>query len=109
MTWEQLSRLGRELPEVVEGTWFRTPALKVRGKSFVRLKERQVGRLSAGERRRAGDPDQSAAEPVLHHRSLRRLAGGAGEADEFARPRMSPAARARLAPQGSPHAGAAIR
>ena|ERR687887_2837545 len=39
MTWGQLSRLGRELPEVVEGTWFRTPALKVRGKSFVRLKE----------------------------------------------------------------------
>lgn len=39
MTWKQLSRLGRELPEVVEDIWFRTPALKVRGKSFVRLKE----------------------------------------------------------------------
>ena len=39
MTWEQLCKLGRELPDVVEGTWFRTPALKVRGKSFVRLKE----------------------------------------------------------------------
>lgn len=39
MKWEQLSRLGRELREVAEDVWFRTPALKVRGKSFVRLKE----------------------------------------------------------------------
>jgi hypothetical protein len=39
MKWEQLVKLGRELPEVEEGIWFRTPALKVRGKSFVRLKE----------------------------------------------------------------------
>ncbi|HYH97516.1 MmcQ/YjbR family DNA-binding protein [Hyalangium sp.] len=39
MKWEQLVELGCELPEVVEGIWFRTPALKVRGKSFVRLKE----------------------------------------------------------------------
>ena len=39
MKWEQLVQLGCELPEVEEGSWFRTPALKVRGKSFVRLKE----------------------------------------------------------------------
>ncbi len=39
MKWEQLVKLGCELPEVEEGIWFRTPALKVRGKSFVRLKE----------------------------------------------------------------------
>ena len=39
MQWGQLSKLGCELPEVVEDVWFRTPALKVRGKSFVRLKE----------------------------------------------------------------------
>jgi hypothetical protein len=39
MTWEQLVKLGCELPEVEEGIWFRTPALKVRGKSFARLKE----------------------------------------------------------------------
>lgn len=39
MKWERLSKLGRELPEVVEDVWFRTPALKVRGRSFVRLKE----------------------------------------------------------------------
>jgi len=39
MKWEQLSKLGRELPEVEEGIWYRTPALAVRGKSFVRLKE----------------------------------------------------------------------
>jgi hypothetical protein len=39
MKWEQLVKIGRELPEVEEGTWYRTPALKVRGKGFVRLKE----------------------------------------------------------------------
>ena len=39
MKWEKLSELGRELPEVVEDIWYRTPALKVRGKAFVRLKE----------------------------------------------------------------------
>ena len=39
MTWDQLCKLGLELPEVKEDTWYRTPALKVRGKGFVRLKE----------------------------------------------------------------------
>ncbi|MDD9940210.1 MAG: MmcQ/YjbR family DNA-binding protein [Myxococcales bacterium] len=39
MRWEKLSSLGQELPEVTEETWYRTPALKVRGKGFVRLKE----------------------------------------------------------------------
>ena len=39
MTWAQLCKLGRALPEVEEGIWFRTPALKVRGKSFCRLRE----------------------------------------------------------------------
>ena len=39
MNWQQLSKIARELPEVAEGIWFRTPALKVRGKSFARLKE----------------------------------------------------------------------
>jgi hypothetical protein len=39
MKWEQLCKLGRELPEVVESRWYGTPALKVRGKGFVRLKE----------------------------------------------------------------------
>ena len=39
MKWNRLCELGRELPEVVEDIWYRTPALKVRGKGFVRLKE----------------------------------------------------------------------
>jgi len=39
VTWARLAALGRELPEVVEGAWYGTPALKVRGKGFVRLKE----------------------------------------------------------------------
>jgi hypothetical protein len=39
LKWERLAELGRELPEVDEGIWFRTPCLRVRNKSFVRLKE----------------------------------------------------------------------
>jgi len=39
MKWEQLCRLARELPGVEEGSWYGTPALKVGGKGFVRLKE----------------------------------------------------------------------
>lgn len=39
MTWKQLVRLGKQLPLVEEGIWYRTPSLTVRGKSFVRLKE----------------------------------------------------------------------
>lgn len=39
MNWKQVCKLGLALPEAVEDVWFRTPALKVRGKAFVRLKE----------------------------------------------------------------------
>jgi hypothetical protein len=39
LKWEKLVELGRELPEVDEGIWFRTPCLRVREKSFARLKE----------------------------------------------------------------------
>ena len=39
MKWSQLVKIGRELPEVVEDRWYGTPALKVRGKGFARLKE----------------------------------------------------------------------
>ena len=39
MNWAALVKLGCELPEVAEGQWYRTPALMVRGKGFVRLKE----------------------------------------------------------------------
>ena len=37
--WETVKRLGSELPEVEAGTSYRTPALKVRGKMFARLRE----------------------------------------------------------------------
>jgi hypothetical protein len=38
-TWADVVALGSALPEVQESTWYRTPALKVRGKGFCRLKE----------------------------------------------------------------------
>ena len=37
--WRDVVAAGAALPEVEESTWFRTPALKVRGKSFCRMKE----------------------------------------------------------------------
>ena len=36
--WNDVVALGTRLPEVEVGTWFRTPALRVRGKSFCRLR-----------------------------------------------------------------------
>ena len=39
MKWRSLVELGCKLPEVEEGEWYRTPALMVHGKGFVRLKE----------------------------------------------------------------------
>jgi hypothetical protein len=39
LKWETLCKLGRELPEVCECLWYRTQALSVRGRGFVRLKE----------------------------------------------------------------------
>ena len=37
--WSDVVAAGKALPEVEEGTWFRTPALNVRKKSFCRMKE----------------------------------------------------------------------
>lgn len=39
MKWEKLCELGRELPDVAEGVWYRTAALGLRRRYFVRLKE----------------------------------------------------------------------
>jgi len=38
-TWEDVKRIGLELPEVEVGTWYGGPALKVRGKGFCRLRD----------------------------------------------------------------------
>ena len=37
--WADVVAAGRALPETEEGTWFRTPCLRVRKKSFCRMKE----------------------------------------------------------------------
>src|ERR687892_1648748 len=37
--WADVVAAGRKLPEVEESTWYRTPCLRVRKKSFCRLKE----------------------------------------------------------------------
>lgn len=39
VTFETARRMALALPEVEEGTWFGTPAFRVRGKSFARLRE----------------------------------------------------------------------
>ena len=39
LTWDDVRRLAMELPGAEEGTSYRTPAMKVRGKLFARLKE----------------------------------------------------------------------
>jgi len=44
-TWEDVVRLASELPEVEAATWYRTPALKVAGKGFARLRAEAEGGL----------------------------------------------------------------
>jgi hypothetical protein len=44
-TWEDVVRLTSGLPEVEAATWYRTPALKVAGKGFARLRTEAEGGL----------------------------------------------------------------
>lgn len=44
-TWDDVVAIARRLPEVEESTWFRTPSLKVRSKSFARLRTEAEGGL----------------------------------------------------------------
>ncbi|WP_103353976.1 MmcQ/YjbR family DNA-binding protein [Amycolatopsis sp. CA-128772] len=44
-TWEDVVRLASGLPEVEVSTWYRTPALKVAGKGFARLRTEAEGGL----------------------------------------------------------------
>ena len=41
-TWATVKKLGKKLPEVEESTSYGTPALRVRKKMFVRLREKDV-------------------------------------------------------------------
>lgn len=45
VSWNEVVSLGQELAEVEESTSYRTPALKVRGKSFARLRTEAEGGL----------------------------------------------------------------
>ncbi|QRP46203.1 MmcQ/YjbR family DNA-binding protein [Amycolatopsis sp. FDAARGOS 1241] len=44
-TWDDVVALAAELPETEESTWYRTPALKVAGKGFARLRTEAEGGL----------------------------------------------------------------
>jgi hypothetical protein len=44
-TWEDVVRPASALPEVEAATWYRTPALKVAGKGFARLRTEAEGGL----------------------------------------------------------------
>lgn len=44
-TWDDVVELASRLPEVEQSTWYRTPALKVAGKGFARLRTEAEGGL----------------------------------------------------------------
>jgi hypothetical protein len=44
-TWDDVVEIGGALPGVEASTWYRTPALKVRGKGFARLRTEAEGLL----------------------------------------------------------------
>ncbi|WP_280412959.1 MmcQ/YjbR family DNA-binding protein [Nocardia asiatica] len=45
MTWQDVVAMATELPEMAESTWWRSPALKVGGKGFARLRSEAEGGL----------------------------------------------------------------
>ncbi|GAA5077236.1 MmcQ/YjbR family DNA-binding protein [Nocardia iowensis] len=45
LTWQDVVALATELPDVEESTWWRSPALKVGGKGFGRLRAEAEGGL----------------------------------------------------------------
>lgn len=45
MTWEDVVAIARKLPEVEESTSYGTPALKVKGRSFARVRTEAEGEL----------------------------------------------------------------
>ncbi|MEU8899720.1 MmcQ/YjbR family DNA-binding protein [Nocardia sp. NPDC048505] len=45
ITWQGVVALATELPQVEESTWWRSPALKVGGKGFARLRDEAEGGL----------------------------------------------------------------
>ena len=45
MTWDEVVAIATELPETSEQQWYNTPALKVRGKGFARLRTEAEGGL----------------------------------------------------------------
>lgn len=55
-TWEDVVAIGRELPEAELSTWYRTPALRVAKKGFVRLRSESDGGLVV-----ICDPDEKVA------------------------------------------------
>jgi hypothetical protein len=44
-TWDDVVAIGTALPEVEQSTWYGTPALKVHGKGFARLRTEAEGGL----------------------------------------------------------------
>ena len=73
-TWPDVVAAGRPLPEVEEGIWFLTPCLRVRKKSFCRMKE--DGETLAVRIVDLEDKEallRSRARALLHHPALRRL------------------------------------
>jgi hypothetical protein len=95
MKWERVGKLGRELPEVEERIWYRTPSLKVRGKGFVRLKEdgaSVVFMLPSVEEQEF--LIETPARALRHYRPLSRMAGRASQA--VSRPTNAASARGNL-------------
>ena len=84
VTYDTIRRLALALPNVEEGTSYGTPALKVKGKLFVRLhddRDKIVLKMPFDRREEmmAGRPGD-----ILHHRPLSKLSVGAGQLGERA-------------------------
>ena len=84
VTYDTIRRLALALPNVEEGTSYGTPALKVKGKLFVRLhddRDKIVLKMPFDRREEmmAEDP-----ETIFRHRPLSKLSVGTGQFGEGA-------------------------
>ena len=80
-TEDDVRAIALTLPEVTEELWYRTPAYKVAGKGFLRLRTEAEGGLVVFVPDLGEKEALLAAEPegVLHHPALRRLPAHPGQ------------------------------
>ena len=83
-TEDDVRAIALSLPGTTEEQWYQTPAYKVAGKGFLRLRTEAEGGLVVFVSDMGEKEALLTSEPgrVLHHAALRRIFHGAGESGQ---------------------------